>query len=549
MKGDFARITFDPRLHFSQVLHQQGRVLLEADWNEQGAIQLHLVRSLIVDLVGHCWAAGSGFQLRQDNPNGTQWPLKDWRLSPGHFYVDGILCENDIECTLATQPHRPTPDGGADGSHGFENPPDRFVLYLDTWERHLSGLEAPALLDLALEGVDTASRAQVVWQIRMLDIDAAVSFCEQAIAAMRLRDDVPASAQELLDPDFDVRQKIEELFDALGEGDERPRTEVCHDLRILLTLRNRFAYPRLKASLGAIDVEDDPCIVAPDARYRGCENQLYRVEIHSGGLAMDGEERAATFKWSRENGSVVFPIVSAPVATGVPAASGGIDYTLGLGHLGRDARLGLSTGDWVELSDDAAALGQRSLPLLKVVAVNAALRRVTINVPAAYPSLVPSVDMTRHPLLRRWDQRENVASDGTLDVFEGDDGIELEDGVTIAFMPGGLYAPGDHWTIAARASGDGSLDWPMEGGEPLAIAAKGAHHYAALGGAGRDGAYLECACRITALCDQAETTRMPTRRSSFLVGDGTHTPGSDSRAVSPKPKPTGGTRVRKKPTR
>ncbi len=46
MKGDFSRLTFDPRKNFSSVLMQQGRVQLDADWNEQGAILLHYVRTL-----------------------------------------------------------------------------------------------------------------------------------------------------------------------------------------------------------------------------------------------------------------------------------------------------------------------------------------------------------------------------------------------------------------------------------------------------------------------------------------------------------------------
>ena len=38
MRGDFSRDTFDPVKHFSRVLQQQGRVQLDADWNEQTAI-------------------------------------------------------------------------------------------------------------------------------------------------------------------------------------------------------------------------------------------------------------------------------------------------------------------------------------------------------------------------------------------------------------------------------------------------------------------------------------------------------------------------------
>ncbi|HEY8683753.1 MAG TPA: DUF6519 domain-containing protein, partial [Rhodanobacter sp.] len=143
MKGDFARVTFDPSRHYSQVFQQQGRVLLDADWNEQAHIQLYLLRTLVRDLVGPCWAAGSGFGITSTTTNADgsskPLPLTDWQLAPGHFYVDGILCVNEAACTLAAQPQAPTPDYGvADGKSGFENPPADFVLWLDVWERHVS---------------------------------------------------------------------------------------------------------------------------------------------------------------------------------------------------------------------------------------------------------------------------------------------------------------------------------------------------------------------------------------------------------------------------
>lgn len=500
MKGDFARMTFDPQLHFSQVLHQQGRVLLEADWNEQGAIQLHLLRSLIVDLVGACWAAGDGFRISQQDPNNNPLPLKNWRLSGGHFYVDGILCTNEAECTLAMQPYRPTPDYTSDGTGAFETPADPFILYLDVWERHLSALEAPRILDKALGGIDTATRAQTVWQVRMLGIEAAIEMGERAIEALRQREDLPPVAQLLVNPDFDLRQGIEELFARFSGDVEDDRRTACEDFKFLLTLRNQFAYPRLKASLGPVDTEADACIIAPDARYRGCENQLYRVEIHTGGTASIGENAGATFKWSRENGSVIFPVVAAPVSDGT--VTGGTAYVIRLGHLGRDLRLGLAVGDWVELGDDAIALAQRAQPLLEVSAIDTANKTVTVHVPAALGH-VPSVDMNRHPLLRRWDQRADAGDDGTLAVREDDNGVELEDGVTIAFEPGGLYATGDYWVIPARVTDNGSLDWPLDDDDkPLAVMAKGQHHYAVLGGIDGNGGFEECACRVAPLCEQ-----------------------------------------------
>ena len=136
MKGDFARVTFDPTLHYSQVFQQQGRVLLEADWNEQATIQLHLLRTMVRDLVGPCWAVAQGFSIA------AQPHVTDWQLSPGHFYADGILCVNDAMCTLSTQPYAPTPDDTAYGGN-LVDPPDSFALWLDVWERHLCAVEAP----------------------------------------------------------------------------------------------------------------------------------------------------------------------------------------------------------------------------------------------------------------------------------------------------------------------------------------------------------------------------------------------------------------------
>ena len=51
------------------------------------------------------------------------------------------------------------------------------------------------------------------------------------------------------------------------------------------------------------DGTDDPCELPPVAGYSGLENQTYRVEIHEGGAP-----GTATFKWSRDNGSVAIPV-------------------------------------------------------------------------------------------------------------------------------------------------------------------------------------------------------------------------------------------------
>src|SRR5919106_7021979 len=93
--GDFSRDTNDPRKHYDGVLMQQGRVQLDADWNEQVELGRHQLRSTRKDVIGLCGAPkkGGGFALAVTT-DGT-----DLTLSPGRIYVDGKLCE--IESSLA----------------------------------------------------------------------------------------------------------------------------------------------------------------------------------------------------------------------------------------------------------------------------------------------------------------------------------------------------------------------------------------------------------------------------------------------------------------
>ena len=87
--GDLTRSTFDPSQHFSGVRLQQGRVQLDADWNEQLDIATHRDRADIVDTVGDDGAPkhGGGFE-RGGQPDGI-----DLLLSPGRMWVGGTLCE------------------------------------------------------------------------------------------------------------------------------------------------------------------------------------------------------------------------------------------------------------------------------------------------------------------------------------------------------------------------------------------------------------------------------------------------------------------------
>jgi hypothetical protein len=483
MRGDFARVTFDPLMHFTRVLQNQGRVQLEADWNEQGAIFLHLLRSLIVDLAGPAWRAGSGFALDWDGA------ARDVTISAGHCYIDGFLCENEKNTTFSTQPRRPTPDEPAVLSAdklGF--------VYIDAWERHVTAWEVPRLREVALGIAETASRAQLVWQIRFLDTDTIKARLDAAIDALAVQH---LAAQKGNDPDA---AEIENAGAALIElRNVLPTAFNCeHAQKVLAASIQTAGRLRARPSTPS-NPETDPCSLSPASAYRGRENQLYRVEIHN-----RGDAKTATFKWSRENGGVTFPVLDAN-SDGKPPHT-----IVTLTHLGRDARLGLCAGDWVEYVDDDIVLAQHAGPMARVLGVDRGELTATLDA-----LLTP--DLKKHPLLRRWDQSQNLLGDGVSAIVEANDDsgwLELEDGIEVQFQPGGLYWTGDYWLIPARVA-TGGIEWPVNETStqtpkpPLACKPNGVeHHTAPLGllKPGQPPTISNCICTLPGLCT-ARTAR------------------------------------------
>ncbi|MFJ1546106.1 DUF6519 domain-containing protein [Streptomyces sp. NPDC088246] len=451
MHADLSRSTFRPERHYSAVISQQGRVQLDADANEQAAIELHRVRTLAADLIGRHGAPrdAAGFRIQYV---GGKHDIDTLNIYGGRYYVDGILCDAD-----RTAPGVPVPDEGAadddaeaatppafwtywdqpDGFRDPERPGDRlpspaqvpFVVYLKVWERVVTAAEDPALREVALGSAmpDTAARAKVVWQVLPL-----------TLTALGIEESDPS------------KEQVSEKFTQWALGQSAPS-----------------AYLAARAERPD-RADEDPCLVKPDARYRGPENQLYRVEVHNGGPAGD-----ATFKWSRENGSVVFPVDE-------------LDGTwVQLAGFGQDDKLDLDVGDQVEFTDTAYASRLEALPLLRVEELDLPGRRVRLSAePEPGVGRLPHL----HPFLRRWDHRAGTRRQGrsaglpggAVRVAEGE-WLPLEDGVEVYFAKGGTYRTGDHWIVPARTA-TGSVEWPTnDARKPLLQAPTGiARHFAPL---------------------------------------------------------------------
>lgn len=554
LKGDFTRDTFHAYRHYTSVFQQQGRVSLDADGNEQASLLLNLQRSFSRDIIQDGDAPAGQFTLTSLTVSPSTGPERDFAITPGHVYVNGLLCVLSGSQVPFTLPAAGGPsvnvsqwlvDGApfqkdqyvfafglnadgtvasplsqfaitkADGalraltlnpnpaapSSGLANTfrlvrfptflhqPDYaptheelaalknlnsdgvLLVYLDAWERHVSDVQNPWIREVALGGPDTCVRSQLLSQIKI--------------------------AWNFAGAESDIEQEPLPVLKSLLDDQYQP-------------------YNRgwLRVRLKPVDPHNtDPCMCHPDTHFRGSENQLYRVEIHQPGQVAPSNPQAPagtaptntppaaasapTFKWSRNNGCDVYPVLS------VSAAEIKVD------SIGRDGRAHLKSGDWVELLDDILILQGKPGPLLQVSDVSGQDRRITLIVAAPY-NVVASDPNHPRPFLRRWDQKDSATGGLSLGLpitessAASDPWIDLEDGIQIQFVtalspmlpteplgddfvaPANVYRTGDYWLIPARVALQTGIEWPVTTvdtpGVPIALPPHGIdHHYLPLG--------------------------------------------------------------------
>jgi hypothetical protein len=430
MQGDFSLNPLAYRDGVSRILSQQGRVQLDSDINAQTESLLRFLRGLAVDVIGAHGGVGNAFKLEITEPK-----KPDVHILWGTYYVDGIRCVNfpaalDLLDTIkggafnaghvpfATQPYWTPPNAG-DWTVGANA---EVLFYLDVFERHLSAAEDDSLREVALLGPDTASRAVVVWQVRTMPAKRFTDILGQLRA-------LPAVWPPTWDKPY---------------------------VALNLALRSNA---RLSAR-AVITEATDACTISPDARYRGIENRLFRVEIHD-----SGDAPTSTFKWSPDNASIVYPVRHVD------------GKTVLLDSLGRDDRTAINVNDWVEVVDDSVILGGVANPLLQVVKVRPHEMSVELSdAPRNNAGSGP------HAILRRWASPAQPVRESTPPTEAW---IELADGVEVQFshVPSdkpGSYRTGDYWLIPTRTA-TGDVQWPKDNGVPRAVAPHGIeHHYAPL---------------------------------------------------------------------
>lgn len=458
MSNDISRKIFDPLKDYLGVGMQQGRVQVDADWNELIDQFVHRIHTATLDTFSESVVprvTPEGFLISGNTAN--------LQIGAGRIYIDGVLAENHTD-SVKWDPRKAQISGtarlsgidldaapsGPTATTAYNNQPyypfapslptdGSFLVYLDVWQRDVTYLQDAELVDVAI-GVDTTTRKQTVWQVKYLNnvgnIDAATS-------------------------DLDIPGWLQTVHPTSS---------------------------RLSTSTGELSSEENPCLLPPQAGYKGLENQLYRVQVHDG-----GELGTATFKWSRDNATVSTRVSAIPSANEIVVDS-----------LGRDDASSFKEGQWVEVIDDYRELMglPGELRRIQVGGIDAASRTITLD-GAALPTGSGAgqfpidgsqqTDPLRNTRIIRWDQAKTIfqedesvftdldapASTGAIEIPAAGTKIFLENGILVDFSLEDVvdeatfnpeFKSGDYWIFSARIN-DASLEI-LDAAPP-----QGTHHH------------------------------------------------------------------------
>ena len=608
MGSDISRFTFDPDKHYSSVRQQQGRVNLDADWNEQVDIVAHRVSTEAADVIGGSgaprdnagfqiqapgqWAPSTSFALGATilDPNGgleiviaagtsgvamPAWPTtlgntvadgtgltwqlvkRDLAILPGCMYVDGLLCElsatpipienftgdgtgapgtqvrisPETAQTLELAPGQfmqisaqgsaaPAPllvqitaVNAAVGSLTFATAVNTFgapninaqlqrlttyltqpdypsprplpaggtsIVYLDVWERTVTALEDPGLLEVALGGPDTTTRGKIVCQVKVVDAGAAVSCATPESSIPTWEHVIRASAAQLT---TGVAQStssgpccITSNNAFTGMENQLYRVEIHQsgifgwkantpfsigaeildsngNLEVAAVPGVSGATPPVWATAVGADTTDGGVtwrLVSRSFRPLWAPGTAFNVgdqvvdsngnvetavspgtsggalpawpttpgaTITDGTTGLRWQLATPSFKWSRDNGSVATAVTGIASVTNT---AGNPASQLTVQSLGRDQVLGFAPGNWVEITDDWQELNRRPGELHQIDSIDVAAKTITLDSPVSttsFPTTLGQTDPSRHTRLTRWDQSGKVYLSDSVTVW------------------------------------------------------------------------------------------------------------------------------------
>jgi hypothetical protein len=260
---DISRFVFQPRKRYTGVRMQQGRVILDSDWNESERIDDEEARRTLIDLVCSRGTANHGFLVAQPSeatvtlPTGESVQAYDFALGQGSFYLGGLRFESEPETFLSQSdwlqidavagnlPTAPTDLSPGEVRHD--------LVYLRGWEQCVTAVEDSELREVALGGPDTSVRIRRMRRVEVLS-DVRAETCAAAFnalkAALTAADPAPVHAFDDANCELRSKARLTVVPDAPGSTDDPCKPAVPggylgadnQTIRVQLTAPNRFIW-------------------------------------------------------------------------------------------------------------------------------------------------------------------------------------------------------------------------------------------------------------------------------------------------------------------
>jgi hypothetical protein len=278
MSSDKSRSPSDRYYDYTGVVSQQGRVIVDRDFNALQNIIDSRVEADALDIIGPCGTPDDGFAIsliQASPPSVLHSPPTghslDFLIAPGTMYVGGQRvvfpprpAGHPITYSYFDQPDWISPTEPASFQFSATE-----LVYLHLWELEVSAVEDPDLLDAALGGVDTTQRLRLLRRVRRRQISSAdcTAAWQQLTAAW-------LAGGQFLDP---------------------------QSLALL---------PQAKLQVSFVQAAGfvDPCDPVATGGYLGAENQLIRVQIALSDPSNPASGRVVV--WGYDNSSFMYRVAA-----------------------------------------------------------------------------------------------------------------------------------------------------------------------------------------------------------------------------------------------
>jgi Family of unknown function (DUF6519) len=390
MGSDRARISYDAKQQYRAVVAQQGRVTLEADWNESQQLIDETIQEETLDMVGASGTPNDGYHLLSI----PKEPF-DFTIQAGTIYVGGMraVLQNDISYSNQSDWLDRIDDRDWVTLEAAKQATQSELVYLLLREQEVSAVEDSALREVALGGPDTAQRSRLIQHI--------------------------------------VRLKTEELscskaWDKAIEQWKQQGLEL--DPKDPQHLRLKSA-TTLQVSFPAQIPLPDPCEPAARGGYLGADNQLIRVQIT---IDANGQHQLV---WGYDNASFLYRV---NVVT---------DRLLKLQSRPVDEFHHPRTGQVVEVLRPAARLSNgeyiaAATGKLFTLGADYNPDRQEVTLPSAFNN--PDITKPEYLFLRVWEKNQPF----TL----GQPVLLAGTGMAVTIQSSSKLHHGDYWLIAVRPS-------------------------------------------------------------------------------------------------